>query len=233
MTQATARKLFGTDGIRAVAGESPLDANTIFACGLALGHSLHKTATEPRVILGRDTRESGPWIAATLAAGLRESGAHVESAGVITTPAVAFLARTHGFHAGVVISASHNPALDNGIKYFSAEGGKFLEVLETGLEKLLGRTSPIGVKTGVNVGRVENVGAQAVQAYTAFWARHFKTARISGLRLVADLAALHPAVASGALVPVGLTRHRQGLPGLSRRSGQHLRLGRRADTHAA
>ena len=72
------------------------------------------------MILGRDTRESGPWIAATLAAGLRETGASVESAGVITTPAVAFLARTHGFQAGVVISASHNPWRDNGIKLFGA-----------------------------------------------------------------------------------------------------------------
>jgi len=77
MTATTARKLFGTDGIRAVAGESPLDQNTIFACGLALGHSLRKMAAEPKVILGRDTRESGPWIAATLAAGLRETGARL------------------------------------------------------------------------------------------------------------------------------------------------------------
>ena len=92
MTAANARRLFGTDGIRAVAGEYPLDANTIFAVGLALGHSMRKMAAEPKVILGRDTRESGPWIAATLAAGLRETGASVESAGVVPTPAVAFLA---------------------------------------------------------------------------------------------------------------------------------------------
>ena len=77
MSTTTARKLFGTDGIRAVAGETPLDANTIFACGLALGHSLRGLAVEPKVILGRDTRESGPWIAATLAAGLRETGVRV------------------------------------------------------------------------------------------------------------------------------------------------------------
>src|ERR1017187_884053 len=113
MTAPTERRLFGTDGIRAIAGESPLDANTIFACGLALGHSLRNLAAEPRVILGRDTRESSPWIAAMLAAGLREAGAQVESAGVVTTPAVAFLTRTHGFAAGVVISASHNPWRDN------------------------------------------------------------------------------------------------------------------------
>ena len=123
MTASSARKLFGTDGIRAVAGQAPLDPTTIYSVGLALAHSLRKTGApthrsssvggktvaEPRVLLGRDTRESGPWIAATLAAGLREAGAQVESAGIVTTPAVAFLARTHGFHAGVVISASHNP----------------------------------------------------------------------------------------------------------------------------
>ena len=92
MTTSNARKLFGTDGIRAVAGEYPLDANTIYACGLALGHSLRNTVpgSFPKVLLGRDTRESSPWIAAMLAEGLRETGARVESAGVVPTPAVAF-----------------------------------------------------------------------------------------------------------------------------------------------
>ena len=134
MTAANARKLFGTDGIRAFAGEYPLDANTIYAVGLALGHSLRKTASEPRVILGRDTRESGPWIAATLAAGLHETGARVESAGVVPTPAVAFLARTHGFQAGVVISASHNPWQDNGIKLFGGDGFKLPDAVELAME---------------------------------------------------------------------------------------------------
>jgi phosphoglucosamine mutase len=135
MTTATARKLFGTDGIRAVAGESPLDPTTIFAVGLALAHTLRKTVAEPRVLLGRDTRESSPWIAATLAAGLREAGAHVESAGVVPTPAVAFLARTHGFQAGVVLSASHNPWRDNGIKLFGADGFKLPDAVELAMEE--------------------------------------------------------------------------------------------------
>ncbi len=74
MSTATARKLFGTDGIRGVAGETPLDANTVYAVGLALGaFAARKRPQSPKVILGRDTRESSPWIAATLAAGLRES----------------------------------------------------------------------------------------------------------------------------------------------------------------
>ena len=134
MTSATARKLFGTDGIRGVAGEYPLDAATIYATGLALGHSVRKRNAEPRVILGRDTRESSPWIAATLAAGLREAGVQVESAGVITTPGVAFLAPTHGFSAGVVISASHNPWRDNGIKLFGADGFKLPDEEELAIE---------------------------------------------------------------------------------------------------
>ncbi len=144
MTSTKARKLFGTDGIRSIAGQYPLDARTIFACGLALGHSLKKTARSSaahgskapiKVIFGRDTRESSPWIAATLAAGLGETGACVESAGVVTTPAVAFLARTHGFQAGVVISASHNPWRDNGIKLFGGDGFKLPDAVELAIEE--------------------------------------------------------------------------------------------------
>jgi len=135
MSVSTTRKLFGTDGIRAVAGESPLDPTTIYACGLALAHSLRGQASQPAVLLGRDTRESSPWIAATIAAGLREGGAKVESAGIVPTPAIAFLARTHGFQAGVVISASHNPFRDNGIKLFGADGFKLPDAVELAMEE--------------------------------------------------------------------------------------------------
>src|ERR1700723_2661464 len=135
MTATATRQLFGTDGIRAVAGQSPLDPATIHAVGLALGHTLLRQTPHPAVIFGRDTRESGPWIAATLAEGLRAAGAPVESAGVVPTPAVAFLARTHGFSAGVVISASHNPWTDNGIKLFGADGFKLADALELAMEE--------------------------------------------------------------------------------------------------
>ena len=130
------RKLFGTDGIRAVAGEAPLDKRTIHAIGIALAAKLGGGA---RVLLGLDTRESGPWIAATLAAGLRSGGASVESAGIITTPAIAFLARKHGFSAGVVISASHNPWQDNGIKIFGGDGYKLPDETEIAIEAEIGR----------------------------------------------------------------------------------------------
>ena len=133
MSKAGTRKLFGTDGIRGIAGEPPLDAKTIYATGIALGHSLRDQA-EPKVMLGRDTRESSPWIAATIAAALRETGVRVESAGVVPTPAVAFLARTRGFDAGVVISASHNPWRDNGIKLFGPDGFKLPDATELAIE---------------------------------------------------------------------------------------------------
>jgi len=129
------RKLFGTDGIRAVAGEAPLDAKTIHAVGLALAHQLSASGPAPRLLLGMDTRESSEWIAATIAAGLAEAGAHVENAGVITTPAIAYLARHHSFSAGVVISASHNPWQDNGIKIFGSDGYKLPDETELRIEE--------------------------------------------------------------------------------------------------
>ncbi|MGA2217471.1 MAG: phosphoglucosamine mutase, partial [Terracidiphilus sp.] len=135
MTSSPSRRLFGTDGIRAVAGEFPLDPTTIYACGLALAHSLRADGTQPAVLLGRDTRDSSSWIVSTLAAGLREAGARIESAGIVPTPAVAFLAHSHGFHAGVVISASHNPWRDNGIKLFGADGFKLPDAVELAMEE--------------------------------------------------------------------------------------------------
>jgi phosphoglucosamine mutase len=129
------KKLFGTDGIRAVAGQSPLDATTVYAIGLALAHILGAKTPRPRVLLGMDTRESSGWIAATLTAGLDAGGASVESAGVITTPAIAFLTHTHGFATGVVISASHNPWQDNGIKLFGPDGYKLPDAVELAIEE--------------------------------------------------------------------------------------------------
>ncbi len=128
------KKLFGTDGIRAVAGEAPLDAATVYAIGLALARTLRAQHQAPRVLLGMDTRESSERIAATLTAGLDAGGASVESAGVITTPAIAHLAHTHGFATGVVISASHNPWQDNGIKLFGPDGFKLPDATELAIE---------------------------------------------------------------------------------------------------
>ncbi|HEU4417200.1 MAG TPA: phosphoglucosamine mutase [Candidatus Angelobacter sp.] len=126
------RKLFGTDGIRGVAGEYPLDRKTVHAVGRALGD--HLPDGPKRVVLGQDTRESSGWMADTLAAGLKEAGVETESAGVVPTPAVAHLAHSKGFSAGVVISASHNPWRDNGIKVFGGDGYKLLDATELEIE---------------------------------------------------------------------------------------------------
>ncbi|HEY4906972.1 MAG TPA: phosphoglucosamine mutase [Candidatus Acidoferrum sp.] len=130
-----AKELFGTDGIRGEPGKSPLDDATLYAAGRALGTYLAKKNRAPRVMIGMDTRESGPHIAALLAAGLKASGTETAFAGVITTPGVACLVRQDGFQAGVVISASHNPFHDNGVKLFSEAGMKFPDAIEEELEK--------------------------------------------------------------------------------------------------
>jgi phosphoglucosamine mutase len=119
-----------------VAGEAPLDKRTIWAVGKALAAKLGAGA---HIVMGMDTRESGPWIAATLAAGLRAGGATVEWAGVLTTPAIAFLARKHNYAAGVVISASHNPWRDNGIKIFGGDGYKLPDEVELEIEEEIDR----------------------------------------------------------------------------------------------
>jgi phosphoglucosamine mutase len=188
MTPNGARKLFGTDGIRAVAGESPLDSTTIYGVGLALAHTLRKTEARPKVLLGRDTRESGPWIAATLAEGLRQAGAIVESAGVVTTPAVAFLARTHGFHAGVVISASHNPWADNGIKLFGADGFKLPDAVELAMEEeILFHAAQVKISDPSSFAPVEdNLAFQG--DYIQFLIDCVPGLSLSGLKIVADCA---------------------------------------------
>ncbi len=133
------RQLFGTDGIRGVAGEFPLTPESVFIIGRALGHNLRQNAASsthsPRVIIGQDTRESSAWIADRLILGLASHGVEVHSAGVLTTPGVAYLARLRGCSAGIVISASHNPWMDNGIKVFSGDGYKFPDARELEVEK--------------------------------------------------------------------------------------------------
>jgi phosphoglucosamine mutase len=129
------KELFGTDGIRGVPSTPPLDDATLYAIGRSLGNYLKQTSPAARVLIGMDTRESGPHIAALLAAGLDNAGASIDFAGVITTPGVACLVRQRGFQAGVVISASHNPFPDNGVKLFSGAGMKFPDAVEEILEE--------------------------------------------------------------------------------------------------
>jgi len=169
------RKLFGTDGIRGVAGAFPLDPETTFAIGRALARHLAQSAGSRRVVIGQDTRESSPSIADAVASGLAAEGVVVEGAGVITTPAIAHLARCRKFDAGIVISASHNPWTDNGIKVFGPDGFKLPDQIEldiereifSGIEKAAGEgarptptASPVPVNPGLRLDYIEHLIAK-------------------------------------------------------------------------
>ena len=144
------KELFGTDGIRGVPGEPPLDDATLYRVGRALGAYLAKEnasrGAHPRVLIGMDTRESGPHIAQRIAQGLVAAGAEPVSAGVLTTPGVAWLVKQEGFAAGVVISASHNPYHDNGVKLISASGMKFPDETEAAIERGITASTDAGPK---------------------------------------------------------------------------------------
>jgi len=143
-----AKELFGTDGIRGVPGTPPLDDQTLYAAGRGLAEVLHKEHGAAHVLIGMDTRESGPHIAGLLAAGLQAGRATVEFAGVITTPGVACLVRQNDYQAGVVISASHNPYHDNGVKLFSHEGMKFPDAEEEEIEREMARFRSEAIPSG-------------------------------------------------------------------------------------
>jgi phosphoglucosamine mutase len=183
------RQLFGTDGIRGVAGEFPLTGESTFCIGRALGHNLLRANPKPRVVTGQDTRESSRWIADSIAAGLHSCGAEVHSAGVITTPGVAYLARSRKFDAGVVVSASHNPWMDNGIKVFSGDGFKLPDARELAIEKeifllLQTPTGPRQEATGISSVPGEH---DLRSAYIEWLSSQIKT-DLSGLRVLVDCA---------------------------------------------
>jgi len=161
-------KLFGTDGVRGRAGAPPLDTRTVRRLGMALVKALPHSAGGIRLLVGRDTRESGESIERDLAVGATAAGAAVVSAGVIPTPAVAHLTRSQGFAAGLVISASHNPFHDNGIKVFSGGGEKFTDALEAEVEAIMADASwrePGGVAPAVPF--IDEAGAYLTHARRA------------------------------------------------------------------
>lgn len=178
-------RLFGTDGVRGRAGEHPLDHETVARLGAALVRAMRHGDRPLRLVVGRDTRESGQWIEQELARGIRSEGAHLTSAGVIPTPAVAYVAREMDFDAGIVISASHNPFEDNGIKVFSGRGEKFTEELERRVEDVVADAS-----WSVNGSRLEPVTrTDVVDAYLG----HAKLAlpdahRLGAMRIAVDTA---------------------------------------------
>jgi phosphoglucosamine mutase len=178
-------RLFGTDGVRGKAGEYPLDHETVARLGAALVRAMRTAGRELRFIVGRDTRESGEWIERELARGVRSGGAHITSAGVLPTPAIAYVTRDMGFDAGLVISASHNPFEDNGIKVFSGRGEKFTETLEREVEAIVADTSwAVGGSAEVPVDRTDVIDAYLAHARLALP----DPERLGGLKIAIDAA---------------------------------------------
>jgi len=183
------RQLFGTDGIRGLANHGPLNTKRVHRLGEATAYLLSRELKRPpRIGLGWDTRRSSPTLAAALTAGLSGSGAEVWSFGEIPTPAVSLLARLYRLDTGIVISASHNPAEDNGIKYFSAAGGKFPEKIEHKLEQALLSPAELPWKTGVAIGAVRSHDTQARLDYAQQMIKRFSRGRLAGIKVAADLA---------------------------------------------
>jgi phosphoglucosamine mutase len=185
------RQLFGTDGIRGVAGEFPLTMESTYLIGRALGHDLMRGTAKAQAVMGQDTRESSAWIADRVAAGMAAVGVVVHSAGVITTPGVAFLARSRGFAAGVVISASHNPWTDNGIKVFSGDGFKLTDARELAIEKeifaLLGKPGAAD-DTALRIAGPSLPGETALRKAYIQWLAGSVSSDLSGLRVLVDCA---------------------------------------------
>jgi len=177
-----ARTLFGTDGIRGVAGQFPLDRKTAHAVGFALGEWIRRSNLEPRVVIGMDTRESGLWLASEVAAGLSAQKIRPDFAGVTTTPGIAYLAKTGPYAAGVMISASHNPYQDNGIKLIGHNGYKLPDQQEENLETAIlaaasngGPAPSLPIDPGLDRTYVDHLAATL-------------PAGLSGLKIVADCA---------------------------------------------
>src|SRR5258708_3295912 len=182
------KKYFGPEGIRDRPGTPPLDDATLHAVGRAVGVYIPQEHQPPHALIGMDTRESGPHIAAILAAGLRDSSVHVTLAGVLTTPGVACLVRQNDFDAGVVISASHNPFQDNGVKLFSHAGMKFPDAVEEAIEaripEFLGRApkpapAPLAVDESLHSQYLDFLRSRVLDGAAA---------KLPGLRIVLDCA---------------------------------------------
>ena len=178
-------RLFGTDGIRAKAGTAPLDDATVCRVGAALVRVLHFSGPRARVLIGGDTRESYGWIEDALARGLTSQGAEVTSVGVTPTPGVAHLTRTEEFDAGIVVSASHNPYEDNGIKIFSGRGEKLDEDFERRIEAMVADQSWDVEPATASVTRRPELRSHYVDHLLKIFSR---AGRLAGSRIVIDCA---------------------------------------------
>lgn len=180
--------LFGTDGIRGLANGSVLTAETALNAAVAAAHILVESKSNqgkrPKAIVGQDSRASGEFLEAAVVAGLASAGIDVYRVGVLPTPAVAYLVGATGADLGVMISASHNPMPDNGIKLFARGGGKLDDAIEAAIEKRMGE--PWERPTGRNVGRIiEDKGA--AEAYVDHLLASVSTP-LNGLKIVVDCA---------------------------------------------
>jgi phosphoglucosamine mutase len=189
-------RLFGTDGIRGIAGLFPLDDKTVAIIGRSLVLNLAgELGRAPRIVIGRDTRESGPQIGIALARGAIAAGAAVQSAGVITTPGVAYITRATPFDAGIVISASHNPDQDTGIKVFAPSGKKLADEMERRIEADVAAAIDQSVGLDHQRGELDWMHDQAEreQAYQESYINYLATGvgrglNLKGSRLAVDCA---------------------------------------------
>jgi phosphoglucosamine mutase len=177
-------RLFGTDGVRGVVGEE-LTCKMAFELGRAGAHVLTKGAHKPKIIVGRDTRVSGGMLEAALCAGICCAGAHAEAVGIMPTPAVAYLTRLYKADAGVVISASHNPFQDNGIKFLNSEGFKLPDDTEDEIEKIIkSGFEGISNSTGLGVGTIEHI-ENAENDYISYL-KSLNKVNLSGVKVAID-----------------------------------------------
>ena len=181
-------RLFGTDGIRGVANEYPLTAEAVLGVGRAVASIFGGTSVATKIIIGKDTRESGDMIEDALASGICSVGADACLAGILPTPAVAYLTSATDAAAGIVISASHNPFYDNGIKIFDADGFKLSDHKEDEIERLLPahNIDHFGGKSNPRLGSVEKL-KDAPERYLAFLQNSLPDARLfNGMKIVLD-----------------------------------------------
>ncbi len=187
MPESNLRKYFGTDGVRGLVGQAPLVPEFLTQLGYAAGMVLSRTASHPTFLIGRDTRQSGEMLQSALTTGLLASGATVVDLGVMTTPGIAFMVRKMNAEAGVVISASHNPVEQNGIKFFNAKAQKLSDEIELEIERLIEIPMDLNSSAARQYGRRID-GADMRELYADSLVDEHQDLNLGGMRLVLDCA---------------------------------------------
>ncbi len=179
------KRYFGTDGIRGRVGEPPMTPEFVLRLGWALGRVLGQEREHPRVVIGKDTRLSGYMLESALESGLSAAGANISLLGPMPTPAIAYLAQTFRARAGVVVSASHNPFADNGVKIFGADGRKLPDAMERAIEDML--EAPLQCVEPAHFGKAQRID-DAAGRYIEFCKSTFRGYSLAGIKLVVDCA---------------------------------------------